>query len=74
MDSGRIEIPKDILWKSLLEDIFPEFLKYFISQADDIFDFSLGVSFLDKELEQLFPEGNTSNHRADKLPTARTTA
>ncbi|MEI7586689.1 hypothetical protein [Runella sp.] len=67
MDSGRIEIPKDILWKSLLEDIFPEFLKYFISQADDIFDFSLGVSFLDKELEQLFPEGNTSNHRADKL-------
>lgn len=43
MYSGRIEIPKDILWKSLLEDIFPEFLKYFIPQANDIFDFSLGV-------------------------------
>ena len=63
----RIEIPHDILWKSLLEDIFPEFLRYFIPESDTLFDFSLGVYFLDKELEQLFPEGDTPNRRADKL-------
>jgi hypothetical protein len=67
MISKRIEVPQDVLWKSLLEDIFPEFLKYFFPNAEDLFDFSLGVSFLDKELEQLFPEGDTQNRRADKL-------
>lgn len=63
----RIEIPHDILWKSLLEDIFPEFLRYFIPESDTLFDFSLSISFLDKELEQLFPESETPNRRADKL-------
>ena len=67
MNSERIEIPHDILWKSLLEDIFPEFLRYFIPESDTLFDFSMGVTFLDKELEQLFPEGDTPNRRADKL-------
>ena len=67
MSSERIEIPHDILWKSLLEDIFPEFLRYFIPESDTLFDFSMGVTFLDKELEQLFPEGDTPNRRADKL-------
>ncbi|MGF1635958.1 MAG: Rpn family recombination-promoting nuclease/putative transposase [Cyclobacteriaceae bacterium] len=45
----------DILWKAILEDIFEDFLRFFFPNADDIFDFSKGFEYLDKELEQLFP-------------------
>ena len=62
-----MKVPRDLLWKGVLEDFFPEFLRYFISNADEIFDFNKGVQFLDKELEQLFPEARNKNRRADKL-------
>jgi len=45
----------DYLWKGILEDIFDDFLRFMHSNADEIFDFSRGIEFLDKELEQLFP-------------------
>jgi predicted transposase YdaD len=62
-----IKVPRDILWKGILEDFFPDFLQYFFSNANEIFDFEKGVQFLDKELEQLFPESKNKNRRADKL-------
>jgi hypothetical protein len=62
-----MKVPRDLLWKGILEDFFPEFLQYFFSNADEIFDFTKGVQFLDKELEQLFPEAKNKNRRADKL-------
>jgi hypothetical protein len=37
--------------EGMLEDFFPEFLRYFIANADEVFDFNKGVQFLDKELE-----------------------
>ena len=46
---------KDYLWKGILEDIFDDFLRFMHPNADDIFDFERGITFLDKELEQLFP-------------------
>lgn len=48
----------DILWserriEGILEDIFPDFLTFFIPNATDLIDFERGFEFLDKELEQL---------------------
>ncbi|GHV31646.1 hypothetical protein FACS1894177_06640 [Bacteroidia bacterium] len=45
----------DYLWKGILEDVFDDFLRFMHPNADEIFDFSKGIVFLDKELEQLFP-------------------
>lgn len=45
----------DSLWKAILEDIFDDFLRFFVSDADQLFDFQKGFEFLDKELNQLFP-------------------
>ncbi len=47
----------DYLWKGILEDIFDDFLRFIHPNADEIFNFSRGIEFLDKELEQLFPPG-----------------
>jgi predicted transposase/invertase (TIGR01784 family) len=57
----------DSLWKGILEDIFDDFLRYFIEDADDIFDFSKQFEFLDKELDQLFPETEGNPKFVDKL-------
>lgn len=59
----------DTLWKSILEDVFDDFLLFFHPQADSVFDLTKGFEFLDKELEQLFPpESETYATRfVDKL-------
>lgn len=59
----------DILWKSILEDIFDDFLKFFFTNAEELFDLGRGFEYLDKELEQLFPpESDTYTPRnVDKL-------
>ena len=60
-------ITKDILWKGILEDLFEEFLIYFYPESNEIFDFSKGFEFLDKELEQLMFPSSTKYRIADKL-------
>jgi predicted transposase YdaD len=62
-----MQVPRDLLWKGLLEDFFPDFLRFFISNADELFDFTKEIQFLDKELAKLFPESKHKNRRADKL-------
>ena len=60
----------DYLWKGVLEDIFDDFLRFMHPEADLIFDFERGITFLDKELEQLFPsevEDEFSVKIVDKL-------
>ena len=58
----------DTLWKAILEDIFDDFLRFMYPNADDIFDISRGFDFLDKELEDLFPQSDEENIRyVDKL-------
>jgi len=58
----------DLLWKAILEDVFDDFLSFFYQEAHQIFDISRGFEFLDKELEELFPQETTSNVRyVDKL-------
>ncbi|WP_036603066.1 hypothetical protein [Olivibacter sitiensis] len=60
----------DALWKSILETVFREFLLFFYPNAGEIFDFSKGFVYLDKEFDTLFPpeEGNNKGVRfVDKL-------
>ncbi|SEI37746.1 Predicted transposase YdaD [Dyadobacter sp. SG02] len=58
----------DTLWKSILEDIFEDFLLFFYPDAGTFFDFSKGFEYLDKELEQLFPpEDHYQTRFVDKL-------
>jgi len=49
---------EDYLFKAILEEIFDDFLKFLQPDAEDIFDFSKGIVFMDKELQQLFPPEN----------------
>lgn len=64
--SSRVD---DLLWKSILEQTFAHFLRFFFSDADDVFDLSRPFDYLDKEFETLFPpEPNGKGVRfVDKL-------
>jgi len=58
----------DTLWKGILEDLFDDFLRFFVKNAVKKFDFKRGFEFLDKELEELFPLQEGKNVRfVDKL-------
>ena len=51
----------------IIEDLFEYFLTYFYSNASEIFDYSKGFEFLDKELEQIEIPSEGKNQFADKL-------
>jgi predicted transposase YdaD len=58
----------DTLWKAILEDVFDDFLTFFYPNDGELFDFSKGFEFLDKELEELFPNLDSKSIRyVDKL-------
>jgi predicted transposase/invertase (TIGR01784 family) len=46
----------DALWKGILEDLFDDFLRFYFPESVDLFNFNRKFVFLDKELEQLFPQ------------------
>jgi hypothetical protein len=48
----------DILWKSILENTFDDFLRFFFENADELFDINKGFTFLDKELDDITPAEN----------------
>ena len=49
----------DILLKAAFEESFPDLLHFYFKNADTIFDIAKGFEFLDKELNELFPELKT---------------
>ena len=60
---------KDILWKSLLESVFDDLLRFVYPEADQVFDLQKKLGFLDKELAELYPtpEERTDVRFVDKL-------
>lgn len=46
----------DILLKSIIEENFPFLLRFFFADAEKLFDFDRGITFMDKELHEIFPE------------------
>lgn len=58
----------DALWKSILEDVFDDFLHFFFTDAENLFDAAKGFEFLDKELGDLIPaEEMKAPKHIDKL-------
>jgi len=63
-----MNISRDILWKGIIEDLFEDFLWYFLPDlAENEVDFGEGFEFLDKELAALLPENERRKRHADKL-------
>ncbi len=61
-------IPKDTLWKLIIEGETEPCLRFFFPKMAAQIDFSKGVRFLGEEFFKLFPELNDSqNRRLDKL-------
>ena len=60
-------VSKDALWKGVIEDFFEPFLYFFYPQWIHEVDFDKEFEFLDKELDQLFPETENIRRYADKL-------
>jgi len=48
-----------MLLKAAFEETFAYLLRFFFKQADNLFDFSKGFVFMDKELREVFPEMET---------------
>ena len=48
----------DSLWKGILEDLFADFLRFFFSNADGIFDMKKGFEYHDKEMAQIAIESD----------------
>lgn len=63
----------DALWKGLLEDIFPYFIPFFLPEHSYLFDIEKPFEFLDKELQQLYPQETEQELKfVDKLVKAFT--
>jgi hypothetical protein len=59
----------DILWKVIMEEVFPDLLRFIYPDADDEYNMERGFEFLDKELAELNPQpdGEKDSRFADKL-------
>lgn len=63
----------DSLWKAILEDLLADFLRFFFSNADAIFDMKKGFEYLDKEMAQIAADTNPESPKyVDKLVKAYT--
>lgn len=59
----------DILWKTVLDEIFEDLLRFLRKDADEVYDLKRGFTFMDKELAELDPEPDDppDTRFADKL-------
>ena len=61
------KIKKDELWKGIIKALFEDFLHFFFPDFIDEVDFTKPIEFLDKELQELIPDSESGNRRADLL-------
>lgn len=57
----------DILWKSILEEVFDDFLRFAIPHAENLFALKETFGFLDKELTKIHSENKPDTRLVDKL-------
>ena len=59
----------DILWKVIMEELFPDLLRFIYPDADEVYNIERGFEFLDKELAELNPQPDEEKDSrfADKL-------
>lgn len=58
---------QDIVWKKIIEDLFQDFVAFFLPDVFPHIDFSKPYDFLDKEFENLFPKAKKGKRHVDKL-------
>lgn len=63
----KVSADQDNLWKEVIDAFLEDFLSFFFPKIHQDIDWSRGYEFLDKELEQLNPDGESSYRIADKL-------
>jgi hypothetical protein len=54
-------------WKEALEALFEAFVRLFRPDLHDAIDWTRGVELLDKELQQLAPQGSPPGHRPQEV-------
>jgi hypothetical protein len=57
----------DELWKKIIEDLFEDFMAFFMPELYRDIDFTKGYNFLDKELTTLFPDAEETKRFPDML-------
>lgn len=57
----------DAAWKVIIEDLFPQFVSFFMPDLYDFINFEIDPKPLDNEFAVLFPESVSNNRRVDKL-------
>ena len=57
----------DLLWKTILETLFEDFLAFFLPDLYPQVDLTKGYTFLDKEFQKLFPSSKKGQRYVDKL-------
>ncbi len=60
-------IDNDTLWKEIIEELFEDFVAFFMPDLYKDIDFDRGYEFLDKEFAALFPDTDGTKRFADKL-------
>lgn len=61
------KVSKDELWKGIIEALFEDFLHFFFPDFTPEVNFTKPFEFLDKELQELIPDSESGNRRADLL-------
>ncbi len=62
-----MNISKDLMWKSIIEDLPEEFISFFLSDFEILIDFTQPVIFLDTELQKISRGLRKGKKIADKL-------
>lgn len=62
----RKELP-DALWKSIVTEMLPDFIKFFIPKLYDVIDFEKKFEFLEQELEKIIKKSKKHRKYTDKL-------
>ena len=57
----------DQLWKGVIEEMFEDFVAFFMPAMYPHIDFTREIAFLDKELEQIYSENDDKLRLVDKL-------
>ena len=69
----KISTKFDSPWKDMIEDHFPEFMKFFFPNTHKIIDWQANYEFLDQELQKVVRDAKLGRRLADKLVRVRQT-
>jgi hypothetical protein len=69
MPSNSEQTDTDSPWKEILERYFAKFAEFFFPDMFLVIDWAKGHEFLDKELQQIFPDAATGRRTVDILQT-----